>query len=593
MECDDDASSVCSDWTEYFCDSFKPACFEKTWSLGLDKLPLHAAVIKGNAAVVLALLESPIFPVNEHIDLINHSTNGAPLHEAIRKQHLEIVETLLDYDAFVHRRAPDEYGDLSIPALTIAVEQGDVDIVRALLNAGADPAVTDRRTLAIAAELGHANVVDALLLWSKMKKTPLDVLDAFKRAAAEWQDKVILEFLKHGFNENEVLEKALLSTVNARTWGESDVIPYCTRFEQQCRARQISVIKILIKAGARIDEKNIPDQGMKLQALLYNAENKSRMPQCGITPLHAAAAAATSVDAIEVLLEGHASVNAVDDYGQTPLFHAAISNDIDIFKELLDWGADVNVKDSFHTTPLHMAMRFSAPPISNLLLERGADPLAKDLNGLTPLHAAAFSGFETNLPVIHRLLKLGADINARTRSGKTPLMYALGSKHTAKIKYLLERGAEVNATNLQAETALCTAIHRDVDVSIVKVLLDYGANTVGLNNSTALHWAVESPRPIVMAKFLLEYGLNPNVADEFGATPLIYAAKLRAFREHWKIRPDLIKLFLRHGANANVVDNEGRTAKDWARVVGLSVFDWNWGWKGVYRTPSISESAVM
>src|SRR6476646_10485668 len=74
------------------------------------------------------------------------------------------------------------------------------------------------------------------------------------------------------------------------------------------------------------------------------------------------------------------------------------------------------------------------------LLKSGADPNQRHETGATALmYAAAFSTDEC----LRVLLAAGAQVNGSGNNGATALMWGTG--YTAKVRMLLERGAEVNA----------------------------------------------------------------------------------------------------------------------------------------------------
>jgi ankyrin repeat protein len=61
-------------------------------------------------------------------------------------------------------------------------------------------------------------------------------------------------------------------------------------------------------------------------------------------------------------------------------------------------------------------------------------------------------------------------------------------------------------------------------------------------------------------KLLLEHGADPNTQDEYGDTPLHWAA----FGDNVEV----VKLLLEYGADPTVKDKDGRTPLDLARVKG-------------------------
>ena len=72
-------------------------------------------------------------------------------------------------------------------------------------------------------------------------------------------------------------------------------------------------------------------------------------------------------------------------------------------------------------TLLHVASEHAAPACVELLLARGLDPSAPDLDALAPLHLAAAAGDPTSCAL---LLEAGADADAVSHFGATPLEQA-------------------------------------------------------------------------------------------------------------------------------------------------------------------------
>ena len=119
-------------------------------------------------------------------------------------------------------------------------------------------------------------------------------------------------------------------------------------------------------------------------------------------------------------------------------------------------------------------------------IEGGKDVDSKDAAGQTALMYAAETG---RMEIVKYLVSKGADVNAKSRGfGRgTALIYAAASNRTEVMKYLLAQGADIDAVSNHNETALIWASaqgHTDA----VKLLLDKGAdaNIKNKKDQTAL-----------------------------------------------------------------------------------------------------------
>ncbi|UKZ72645.1 hypothetical protein TrVFT333_000278 [Trichoderma virens FT-333] len=110
------------------------------------------------------------------------------------------------------------------------------------------------------------------------------------------------------------------------------------------------------------------------------------------TPLHRAAAG-DCVGAIQALAY-HRFVDNGDQYGRTPLWHAAAAGARHAITALIRLGASVNLTDDFGRSPLHAASRGGHYEAVSLLLQQGArtDTETSVLN-LLPMDLAAMFGF--------------------------------------------------------------------------------------------------------------------------------------------------------------------------------------------------------
>ncbi|OPB40459.1 hypothetical protein A0O28_0005380 [Trichoderma guizhouense] len=162
------------------------------------------------------------------------------------------------------------------------------------------------------------------------------------------------------------------------------------------------------------------------------------------TPLHIAAEHGPS-EAIELLHRLGANVDALDDFGQTPLLISIYKKKWEIAELLIKAGANVDADEREGYAPLFGAVAGGSDRIVQLLLKAKVDVDAVDEDGYSPLHLAV-SQNEVN--ILQQLLKAGAKIDAVSEyRNQTPLHIAVRNKNRDVVKILLEKGASTTLNN--------------------------------------------------------------------------------------------------------------------------------------------------
>jgi ankyrin repeat protein len=111
-------------------------------------------------------------------------------------------------------------------------------------------------------------------------------------------------------------------------------------------------------------------------------------------------------------------------------------------------------------TALHLIGFFSGDErCARLLLDAGADPdaLAANGTGLRPINSAAAAGSNE---VVALLLERGADVDATQRGGFTPLHSAGGSGNGELVEMLVAAGADETRRTEDGRTAAAFADER-------------------------------------------------------------------------------------------------------------------------------------
>lgn len=174
------------------------------------------------------------------------------------------------------------------------------------------------------------------------------------------------------------------------------------------------------------------------------------------------------------------------------------------------------------------------------------------------IHEAAARG---DLTTVKKLVEVRPELTRLTNQiGQTALHEAVQMGHHRAVRYLLAKGAEVNARFFLG-TPLHLAAGRNGSKRIAQLLLDKGAEVDAKDNQneTALHKAALHNQAAV-ARLLLAHGADANARDDSGRTPLFPAAWTNARR--------VAAILLKCGSQMNVKDHRGVTPLHWAAKNG-------------------------
>lgn len=194
-------------------------------------------------------------------------------------------------------------------------------------------------------------------------------------------------------------------------------------------------------------------------------------------------------------------------------------------------------------------LRKAAPPAADRL-----DPNPHD----DALMRAARAG---DLRAVEGLLRAGAAVDQRNGNGGTALMYAAVGNHPRVVDLLLRHGADVDARGANGWGALMIACAKGY-VSVVRRLLAAGAdvNAPDIYGWTPLMRAVYERRPAVAQILLASDRVDLDAVTDHGSTALHLAAVVGA--------RDIARKLLDHGADASMLDSDGRSAADIAEARG-------------------------
>lgn len=126
-----------------------------------------------------------------------------------------------------------------------------------------------------------------------------------------------------------------------------------------CRLRDVELVQTLIELGANVNLRNHLNakNGEGDNFPLWFAANQKQPNRIEVATL---------------LVEHGAQVNAVGEFGETPLHQAASWDNADIAKYLLSIGANVNAEILPGKTPLSLAIKFGFEDVAQVLRRHGA-----------------------------------------------------------------------------------------------------------------------------------------------------------------------------------------------------------------------------
>ncbi|XP_018413383.1 PREDICTED: ankyrin-3-like [Nanorana parkeri] len=247
---------------------------------------------------------------------------------------------------------------------------------------------------------------------------------------------------------------------------------------------------------------------------------------------------------LESLLK-NSDVNAVNSSGETLLHVAASNGHVPVIRFLISKGAKVDAKDRKRRTPLHRAAENGHEEAVKVLLQAGANIYSQDTDCLTPMHLAVqnnhhnvvklflqeegkryknrtnflhIAAVKDDSGLVQNLLKNGASVDAADEQKQSALFHAVTGGHEATVKVLLEAGASVDAS-------IIDAAFNTNNEHIFGLLLEYSKGLSPDTMVSAMFKAVKlNLYGIINA--LADKGTDVNAKNDIQYTPLLVAAEL-------------------------------------------------------------------
>ena len=528
---------------------------------------------------------------NENVDAVNMllkvgadtniSFNDTCLHHVLRRRcSKEMLQAIINHGAEIN--ATDTNGRT---ALMIACAKGNSDAINTLLEAGADPKITDadgetclyyavdgccsKEVLQIiinhGADVNATNTNNVTALMTAYKKSNADAICVFLNAGAS-RDVVVADrnicfhdAVSRAFSK-EVLQAMISHGSDVNSTNTNNVTPLM----MACQKGNIDVISVLLTAGSNPNLAN--DDGDTwlhccvevgcskevLEAIINHGVDVNAANNINVTALMIACQKA-DIDAIGVLLNAGSNPNIGKDNGDTCL-HYAVEGGCgkEVLKALITHGANINATRKNKVTTLMIVCKNQNVEAADLLLNAGANPAIADADGNTCLHYAVSE--DCSKEILETITNHGADVNATNNKNHTALMMACGKRNVDAFNVLLNAGADTSVVSLYGNTWLHLAVLGSCNKGILQGIVNYGVDVNAVNNegSTALMLACETGQ-MASVTVLLEAGTDTAIFDVHGDTCLH-----KLF--HRECNQNILWLLLHHGVPVNATNKSHQTA---------------------------------
>lgn len=341
--------------------------------------------------------------------------------------------------------------------LHLATETGNVEVVNALLDNGADVHPIHKKNRTVLSLAITTNRREIIREWIKRDLITLTI-DDFKLAIKADSIDIVEECLDQGLNPMQEVKGETLFHFTAMK-GRTDIMKRLLEIKgldvnQQNNNK--TALQVAVESG------NI---GI-VELLLRQPSLDSNLTQFPDDAPLVIAARNGYLDIVDRLIADSSGVN-FDPASTTSAraLNAAVRNGhFSIVKALLQRGVAFDIE-----------MAFEATRSGNLVMVKYfLDEELIDINATRKKGATLLMESSTNSKVFPELLRRGADINKVTVHGYSALHGAILSHNKTLFNELIHRGANVNQVTLKQETALGLAV-KEQNIMMFTTLLLHGA----------------------------------------------------------------------------------------------------------------------
>ncbi|KAK3294204.1 ankyrin repeat-containing domain protein [Chaetomium fimeti] len=509
-----------------------------------------------------------------------------PLHIAATRQHEDMAALLLRRKVDPNARNGEGWS-----VLCAAAKLGNVDMINQLVAAGADvnmPCTPERMT-ALHVAVEYPEAVRALLKHGadpRQKSTAVVGSTPLDRAMLENTDATTVQIMLEESTENMKPDFTLASFRSAL----ADAV----------RSGKYEIARMLLEAGADVDQDCDQTSGMTLLSLAVTSENVNTVrtilefrPELhtgdadGNTALHYVGEDAL-VEIAPLLVNAGCALDAVNKEGTSPLTKAVSNGHLAVVEYMLTKPSalrTLNLVQDNNNIPLHKACLNANAEMVALLLAKGADPNLRSRGtiGGTPLACACLHEYQdasNYMPesdaIIRQLISSGAIVTLPAGVYGFALHAAASASAPDIIQLFLEKGADIEGVDALGRRPIHKACYNSLPALQALNIPDAHFALRDKLGCLPLHYAVLSGQQDLLAEVLsrsAKVGLSVDEKDNDGWTPLLWAAratKVSCRRDRTPAGVEMVTKLLAQGADVRVRGEGLYESQTWsAREIAL------------------------
>lgn len=410
-----------------------------------------------------------------------------------------LLQEFMPGEGFTPTRSIDSRDDFSETPLSYAAASGHENVVKILLDNGADTTSDSlMRAFFSAARIGHESIVSLLLdRGVNIGHCGRTMSIALEEASYNGHERVVRILLRRGANINNDHGDALSVAIEE---GHENIVKLLvdpcidlnTTKVAHCRtALQLAsewghdhIVRFLLEKGADVHCDSV--EGTALHLAAYKGHES----------------------VIKTLLDWGADINAHSIYGEYTALHFAIRGGHEsVVKMLLDLGADVNAHCVFGGAAITCATEHHHDNIREMLLDAGADINILGGRRGSLLNTLAYRG---NTRVLCTMIeRYHADPKLVDFHGRSTLLMAACAVDSDAFHYLLDLGLSPDAMDAKGDGILSYAALGDSE-EVFESVLEYFKGPKPSGFWSPLHWACRSGNTYAVER-LLEQGYRDEL----------------------------------------------------------------------------------